>query len=528
MGERLRRTAARQPGRAAGVLAAVAVLGTALAAGWTDRLALSTNATARAPLEIRVSGELAAESAAFRVAVATMRSQLSANPAVTEVRERGGERRSTVLVVRFDVGGRKRDAAIARLERNLDPGPLTLSFRGEAAAVRRAKDAAIDDLYLLLIALPLVALVAIATLGIRRGGAALLAAAAAAALSALVSELLAGAIDVSFLALVGAATGGSLVTLQLCAMARARADSTSICGAALAAAAPFAATALLGLDYLASFGLGGAFGALFAAPASLLAAGAGEAVERPADTAGAGVSAPEDEHRGARGWRWIGDVLGWSSLIAVLIGLLALALLAFSVAPVDGLAFVAIGAAARPEIDAAQLGAAIGAAGLATAVVAALSERQIWLAIAGTLVFALPAAAAAGLLVASIQEGWLEGPLGYVSTGELQLGSLVAAVTVVAAISASQLVGLCAAARRAEGPDKPQRVAEVMAAFGPPLTLACLTGILAGVALCFSSRLFIKEFGLGLAAGLALELVIVGVVLAPALLRLTPDRANRG
>lgn len=523
MGERLRRTAARQPGRAVGVLAAVAVLGTALAAGWTDRLALSTNATARAPLEIRVSGELAAESAAFRVAVRTMRSQLSADPAVAEVRERSGERRSTLLVVRFEVGGRRRDAAIARIERGLDPGPLTLSFRGEPAAVRSAKDAAIDDLYLVLIVLPLVALIAIAMLGIRPGGAALLAAGAASALSALISELLAGVIDVSWLALIGAAAGGSLVTLQLCAMARARADSTSICLAALAAATPFAATALLGVDYLASLGLGGALGALFAAPASLLAAGAGEA-----DTSGEEGGAAENEHRGARGWRWVGDVLGWSGLIALLIGLLALAVLAFSVAPIDGLAVAAIGSAARPEIDAIQLGAAIVAAGLAAAALAAFCGGRIWLAVVGALVFALPAGAAAGLLVASIQQGWLEGPLGYVSTGVLQLGSVVAAVTVVAAISASQLVALCAAARRAAAPDKPRRVAQGLAAFGPAMTLTCLTGIIAGVALCFSSRLFIKEFGLGIATGLALELAIVGVLLAPALLRLTPGRANRG
>jgi hypothetical protein len=59
------------------------------------------------------------------------------------------------------------------------------------------------------------------------------------------------------------------------------------------------------------------------------------------------------------------------------------------------------------------------------------------------------------------------------------------------------------------------------------MALSCLTGIAAGIALAFGSPLFMKELGLGVAAGLALQLVVCGLLLSPALLRLTPDRAAR-
>ncbi|MGH2981814.1 MAG: hypothetical protein ACRDKV_07225, partial [Solirubrobacterales bacterium] len=255
MGEPLRRTAARHPGRALGVLAAVAVLGSGLAAGWSDRLALSTTDSRTAPLRVEVRGGQPVGSPAFRVAVRTMRAQLTSNPAVAGVRERRrGAPAGSVLLVRFEVAGGRRDAAIARIERNLDPGPLTIGFKGPVAEVRAAKDAALDDLVLLLAALPVVALVAAATLGVRPAGAALLAAGAASVLACLVCELLAEAIDVSWLALVGAVAGGSLLCLQLCAIARSGATAGAVWTAALAGATTFGATALLGVGYLASLG----------------------------------------------------------------------------------------------------------------------------------------------------------------------------------------------------------------------------------------------------------------------------------
>jgi predicted RND superfamily exporter protein len=70
-------------------------------------------------------------------------------------------------------------------------------------------------------------------------------------------------------------------------------------------------------------------------------------------------------------------------------------------------------------------------------------------------------------------------------------------------------------------------VREAMARCGPPAAAACLAGVTAGIALGFGSRSFIKEFGLGMAVGLVLELLIVEALIAPALLRLTASRPSR-
>ncbi len=183
-------------------------------------------------LQVQVRGALPARSATFRVAARTMRAQLSADPLVAAVREQGRKRstNSILLLVRFDVKGQKRDAAIGRIQHNLDPGPLTLAFKGPVVAIRIAKDDIVDDLFLLLLALPFVTLIAAGMLGVRPAGAALLAAGATSALAAIACELLGGPIDVSWLALVGAAAGGTLLSLQLCAMARSGAGPAALWG----------------------------------------------------------------------------------------------------------------------------------------------------------------------------------------------------------------------------------------------------------------------------------------------------------
>jgi hypothetical protein len=511
MGERLRTSAAQHPGRSLGVLAAVAVLCSALAAGWTERLALSTADSKGPALEVVIRGGLPERSPAFRVAVSTMRSQLSANPAVGTVRmrQRGGSAGSTSLIVRFDVAGRKRDAAIARIERNLDPGPLTVAFRGSTASVRIAKDEALDDAVLLLIALPVVALIAAAILGIRPAGAALLAGAAAAALAALGSELLAGAFDVTWLALAGAGAGGSLVALQLCGLGRAGASPAALWAGGIAAAATFGATAALGVDYLTSLGVGGGLGSLLAAPAAIAATGSAEGMD------------PEGGVSGGAPWRWISTLVGWSRLVAAGIALLGAGLLLIAAAPAERLVTAAIGATVPPAIEAAEVGAAAGAAALATLLLSSVQSRRFSLSLFATLAAGLPAAAAVGLLVVTFQEGGLDLQLDYVSNGAVQLGSLTAAVVVVGALCSSHAVAIGWASRRAEGGSGVERVAEAMGRCGPAALLSCLAGIVAGTALAFGSARFLKEFALGTAAGLALELVVVQALIAPGLLRLT-------
>jgi hypothetical protein len=519
VGARLRTIAAGRPGRALGVLAAVAVLGTAVAAGWTSRLTLSTVARSGPALQILLRGPMPAKAPAYRVAVRTMRSQLSTNQAVGSVRERRlkGDPDASLLLVRFRVSGHARDDAISGIEHALDPGPLTLSFGGSIVAVSTAKDDAIGDLYLLLFAFPLVALVAAAALGVRAAGAALIAAGAASALAALACELLGGPFDVSWLALVGATAGGTLLALQLCTLARSGTGPLALGAVAAAAAGCFGALAILGVDYLTWFGIGGALGALLAAPVALVAAGAMD-----------GIEPNPGSPRVARAWGGIGDVVGWTAVTAVLFGLLALVLLALVALPVDRLAVAVLGRSSAPAIDATHLAIAIAAGVLVAAGIGSVAGRRAGLAVPLTLAAGLPAVAVAGLLAVTFQEGRLEALLGYTSTGAVQLGSAAGAVAVVAALGAAQAVAIAGAARAAdEGKEGETRVRAAMAVGGLAATVACLAGILAGVALGFSSHGFIKQFGLGIAVGLALELLIVELLLAPAMLRLSARRAAR-
>jgi trehalose monomycolate/heme transporter len=144
------------------------------------------------------------------------------------------------------------------------------------------------------------------------------------------------------------------------------------------------------------------------------------------------------------------------------------------------------------------------------------------LGLAAALVAAIPALATVGLLVVSFQDGRLEGPLGYTSTGAVQLGSVATAVAAVAALCAAQAVALLwAAAAEGPGPGR-DPISETLSQCGPAAALACLTAIAGGIALGFASQGFLKEFGLGMAAGAVLELLVVQALLAPALLRLAP------
>ncbi len=513
MGERLRTSAAGHPGRAVGLLAAIAVLGTALAAGWTDRLTLYGSTGGAPALKIRIRGGLPAQSGAFRVTVATMRKQISADPAVRSVRKREAAARgtTTALLVRLRVAGRKREAAIDRIERNLDPGPLTLRFGGPAAAVRLARDQVLDDLLLLLAALPVIALVATATLGFRGAAAALLAAAAAAALAALVCELLAGPFDVSWLALLGAIAAATLMTMQLCALTSAGAQPAALAGVGAAGAIAYAATGALGVDYLTGLALGGGLGAAFAVPA--------------ASVAGAATVASDPRAGRARlmgVWRGVGSLVAWSRLLALVIALFALLLILIAAAPAARLVTAAIGIPTAPRIGTLELLAATAGVAIATIALATAIGRRLRLAALAGAACAAPALATAGLLVVTFQDGGLAGQLGYASNGAIQLGSLVGAVATVAAVGAAQAVSLAWAAREVESrPPAPQRVAEALASCAPAIALTCLAGIAAGVALGFSSARFEKELGLGIAAGLALQLLAVQGLIAPALLRLT-------
>ncbi|MEK6277563.1 MAG: hypothetical protein AABM29_06080 [Actinomycetota bacterium] len=518
--EGLRTTAAGEPSLTLGVLAAVAVLGTALAARDVDRLSLSAAGAPRGDLIVEVREPAPAGSGAYRVAVQTMRLQLSADPAVASVRERPvrGHPRETALEVGLKPEGHEQEEALERFERNLDPGRLRISFAGEVATLRKARDDAVDDLALLLLAVPLVALVLVGVLGARRAGAAALAAAATAAGAALACELLGGLIDISVLALAGALAAGTLTSLQLTVAGAAGAGGRTLGLGAIASAAVFAALGLLGVGYLAAIGLGGAMGSLLALPASLAAVGACAALE-----AGGEATSTRRPLAGSRAWSRFADLVSWSRLAAAAIGLLAVALLLVCAVPATRLRAGALfGEVAA--IGAPQLAAAVAAAVLVTALLGWAASRRPVLSAGSALAAALPAAGATGLLVLSFQDGRLEGLLDYSSAGSLHLGSTAAALAVVAAVAAMQAVSLVAAARPGRWRTDP---AVVMARCGPVATVTCLSGAAAGAALAASSLPFVKEFGVALAAGLMLQVLVVQTLLGPGLLAVL-SRRSRG
>jgi predicted RND superfamily exporter protein len=91
----------------------------------------------------------------------------------------------------------------------------------------------------------------------------------------------------------------------------------------------------------------------------------------------------------------------------------------------------------------------------------------------------------------------------------------------VAALGAAQAVSLAWASRESQllRPDR-IRVLAAASLCVPAAAVSCLTGLAAGAALGFGSASFEKEFGLAVAAGLALQL-LAAALLAPALLRVT-------
>ncbi|MGH2988267.1 MAG: MMPL family transporter [Solirubrobacterales bacterium] len=174
---------------------------------------------------------------------------------------------------------------------------------------------------------------------------------------------------------------------------------------------------------------------------------------------------------------------------------------------------------------------AAGGAALMLAVVLVMfvfrSVLPLGRAIAAAVVLAvgskLPAAAATGLLVLTFQDGRLTGLLGYTPEGGPELVAVVAVVAAVATVSVTRTVHFAAtiAHGRALGLDAAERVPS-----GAALTLpgvAASTAVLASatIVLAGADLLAAKQFGLATAAGLVLDLVLLRVLLAPGLARLS-------
>jgi uncharacterized membrane protein YdfJ with MMPL/SSD domain len=135
----------------------------------------------------------------------------------------------------------------------------------------------------------------------------------------------------------------------------------------------------------------------------------------------------------------------------------------------------------------------------------------------------LPAAAAGGLLVFVFQDGRLTATLGYTPEGGPELVAVICVLAAVATVSAARTVHFAATI----GAERELRfVAWDRVPRGGALTLpgvAASTAVLvaATVVLAGSDLVAAKEFGLATAAGVALDFLLLRVLLAPGLARLS-------
>jgi RND superfamily putative drug exporter len=158
------------------------------------------------------------------------------------------------------------------------------------------------------------------------------------------------------------------------------------------------------------------------------------------------------------------------------------------------------------------------AAGIAALAVAALLFtllRRTLLSAALGISVLLPAAAAAGALAFVFEDGLLTGPLDYVPQGAPHLDAVIAVLAGVAAVSAARSA-LFALTLNQERGELVGSVRVTLQASGS----ATLIGAAAALVLIGSDLVAAKELGLGVAAGLLLDLVGLRVLLVPAVARL--------
>ena len=278
-----RQIAGARGGRGLAALLVAAALGAAALAIGGDRLTLAGEGNGRARLEIQVRGTQAVDSPSYQVVLETMLSQLETDPGVASAR-RGGvspDGRATSLEVDLRGDSSERDDTVDRLQASLDPGPLELTFAGQAGDLHEAREGAIRDLRLLLLAFPAVLLLA-AFLSPPVFLRAVLAAAAA------IVVLIAPLLDSPAMALTGIAPIGLLLPLELFLLLRAGAPRRAVSGASLVATVASVSLVALRVGYLTSIGIGAALASLSAAPAAIVASSSLAPGRSPAGRGGGG------------------------------------------------------------------------------------------------------------------------------------------------------------------------------------------------------------------------------------------------
>ncbi|HSJ17416.1 MAG TPA: MMPL family transporter [Solirubrobacterales bacterium] len=134
----------------------------------------------------------------------------------------------------------------------------------------------------------------------------------------------------------------------------------------------------------------------------------------------------------------------------------------------------------------------------------------------------LPAAAAGGLLVLVFGDGRLAGPLDYQPLGGPILGALVASLAIVGTVSALRTATLAAASAEPPRPRVEPEASLAATSAGALDTAAAATVVAAvGAAVLLGSDLLAaQQLGLGVAAGVVFDVVLVRALVGPGLIRL--------
>jgi len=542
---------------------AVAIAGTAsLPIGPT---AASRSTAGEPDLVVATTGRDPVHSGVYRVALRVISSQVQADPAVGQVRQGpvSKNNRSASLLVSFaDVSPSDRQDAVERIETAVDPGPLVVSYGGEAATLLDARHELATDFWRLeLLAMPFAALLVALALGARLAAAPIICAATAIAGAVAGLVLLGLVVDVSLLGTAPAAVVGLVLGIEApCALfARFRAEgamraprqealrravqtTTDLAVPAVVAASVVtvglvatsldqAPSMIVGCTLAAALALGSA---LVCAPAIVWLAGddrhaTGRApvtvwlARWPAHLAG--------RLAGSRRATVLATSIGAALMLAAAIPLIHAQGQPFSALdlPTDSsavkataLAGVTSGAGGDAVFGVLPLAAGVSAVALVVALGVLFRSR---LALPIGVMSLLPAAGACGLAVLVFQDGELAGAIGMSEQGAIESGAAASLLVALASVSAGRSAGAMQAAQEAtSGGLQAGWVAPWAASLLVPgailasLIGAAATGVLAGASL-YPAR----EFGLAVAVGLLLDLILVRVPVIAALARRNPS-----
>jgi hypothetical protein len=558
--------AARRPWAllAANLLVLAAVLAVAIAGAGSLPIGSTapSGSTAGGPdLIVATTGRVPVHSGVYRVTLGAITSQVQADAAVAEVRKGpvSDDGRSTSLLV--SLGGldaSSKQDAVERIEGGIDPGPLKVSYGGEVGTLLDARHELATDFWMLeLAAMPFVALVLALVLGARLAAAPIICAGTAIG-GALTALVLVGLVaDVSLLGSAPAAVVGLVLGIEApCALfARFRAEATRApppealrravrttvdlaIPSAIAAALVTVGIVATSLDQAPSMIIGCAVAAVLAIGSALVCG--------PAIVSLAG----DDRHLSGRApiTAWlarrsaaVGGHLASSrraTVLAASVGVVLLLAAAIPLVHAQGQPFTALDlptdSPARMAAELAGVTADLGggdavfgdlvlAAGVAVVVLVVVLgfTFRSRLALPVGVASLLPAAAACGLCVLVFQEGHLADAIGLSGQGALESGAAGSLLVAVASVSAARSAAAMQAAREATaGRLDPGWAAQWTASLLVPgaiiatLIGAAATGVLAGATL-YPAR----EFGLAVAVGLLLDLVLLRLPLIAVLAR---------